>query len=91
MFGIKNSTLIRTAINLGVAVSTYGISSAIIKNNTADPETLAQKAALATGSFVIGSMVAEQATSWTDLQLRSFLGAAEEAWNTETSTDPDPS
>lgn len=90
MFGIKNTTLIRSAINLGVAVSTYGISSAIIKNNTAEPETLAQKAALATGSFVIGSMVAEKATSWTDTQLRSIFTGVELGIEKSQNTESDP-
>ena len=90
MFGIKTSTLIRSAINLGVAVSTYSLATAIIKNNTADPETLAQKAALAGGSFVLGSMVAEKASSWTNTQLRSIMLGVEEVNKIQTDTESDP-
>lgn len=90
MFGIKNSTLIHGAINLVVGVSTYGISSAIIKNNTAEPETLASKAALATGSFVISTMVAEKATMWVDRQFNIATRVVEEVNKIQTDTESDP-
>lgn len=66
MFNTSKTTIVRAAIQLAVGVSTYAVTSAVIKNNVSDPDTKAQKAALAVGSYVLGHMVANEAGKYVD-------------------------
>lgn len=66
-------SIIRPAIQLVVGVTTYAVANAVIKNNTADPETNAQKATLATGSFVLAHLVSSSAVKYVDARIDSAI------------------
>lgn len=74
-------SLVRTAINLVVGVSTYAVATAVIKNNVAEPESTPQKAMLAVGSFALGHAVADKATTWSDAQIDTLS----RSWHKATS------
>lgn len=73
---LKNAAkYIRPAINLIVSLTTYSVTKAVIKSNVAEPETRLQKASLATGSFVLGSIVSNYAAEWADQKVTALLEA----------------
>lgn len=72
-------SIIRPAIDLVVGVTTYSVANAVIKNNTADPETKAQKATLAIGSYVIAQLVSAHAVKHVNARAESLLESIEDA------------
>ena len=64
-------SVIRPAIQLVVGITTYAVANAVIKNNTADPETKAQKATLAIGSYALAHMVSSSAVKYVDARIDS--------------------
>lgn len=72
-------SLIRPGIQLVVGVTTYAVAQAVIKNNVADPETRAQKATLAVGSYVLAHQVSSKAVQFVDSRIDSILEDVEDA------------
>ena len=72
-------SIIRPAIQLVVGVTTYAVANAVIKNNTADPETKAQKATLAIGSYVLAHTVASIAVKHVDARIDSIIQDVKDA------------
>jgi len=60
--------LTKRLTSLIVGVGTGKIISSIIKNNVA-PEKLTDKVAIACASYVLGAMVADAASNWTDAKI----------------------
>lgn len=74
-------SLIRPGIQLVVGVTTYAVANAVIKNNVADPETRAQKATLAVGSYVLAHQVSAKAVQFVDSRIDSILDDMQDAKN----------
>lgn len=70
---------IRPAIQLVVGVTTYAVANAVIKNNVSEPETKAQKATLAIGSYVLAHQVSSKAVQFVDSRIDSILEDAKDA------------
>ena len=79
MFNLNPKSYIRPAIQLVVGVTTYAVANAVIKNNTADPETKAQKATLAIGSYVLAHLVSSTAVKYVDTRIDSVIQDAKDA------------
>ena len=79
MFKFNPKSIIRPAIQLVVGVTTYAVANAVIKNNTADPETKAQKATLAIGSYVLAHQVSSSAVKYVDARLDSVAQDVQDA------------
>lgn len=77
-------SIIRPAIQLVVGVTTYAVANAVIKNNTADPETKAQKATLAIGSYVLAHTVSSIAVKHVDARIDQVV---QDAKDTKTERD----
>ena len=74
----KTFRSVRYAIDAVVGIATLSAISAIVKNNTAEPETKTQKVAVGVSSFVLGTMVAEKASAWADRQLMGVVQGIED-------------
>lgn len=72
-------SIIRPAIDLVVGVTTYAVTNAVIKNNTADPENKAQKATLVIGSYVLAHMVSASAVKHVNARVDMIIESAEDA------------
>lgn len=70
--------IVKAVVTFAASVSTYAVTTAVIRNNVSDPETKAQKAALAVGSYVIGQTVAEKTRRWTDAKVEQIFTAVDE-------------
>lgn len=79
MFNLNPKSYIRPAIQVVVGVTTYAVANAVIKNNTADPETKAQKATLAIGSYVLAHLVSSTAVKYVDARLDSVIQDSKDA------------
>lgn len=73
------TSIIRPGIQLVVGVTTYAVANAVIKNNTADPETQAQKATLAIGSFVLAHLVSSSAVKYADARIDAVVQDVKDA------------
>lgn len=72
-----------------VGMTTYAVTSAVIRNNVTEPETRLQKATLAVGSYAIGQTVAAKTRQWSNAKVRAFVDAynqAEEKKSSKTDT-----
>jgi len=65
---MKKLEIAKTIVSTVVATSVARTVSTIIRNNT-DVETTSDKIAVVTSSYVLGSMVAERAKTYTDAQI----------------------
>lgn len=74
----NTQNLVKGVVTLATSVSTYAVTTAVIKNNLAPGETKAQKAMIATGSYVIGQTVAERTRRWTDTKVEQIFDAIDE-------------
>lgn len=84
---INAEKITENVIGTVVGLSTYAVTRAVIQNNVSEPETRAQKATLAVGSYAIGHTVAAKTRQWSNAKVRSLI----DAWNegvekTESST-----
>ena len=73
MFNLNLKSYIRPAIRTIAGVTSLAVANAVIKNNTADPETKAQKATLAIGSYVLAHMVSSSAVKYVDARIDSTV------------------
>jgi hypothetical protein len=87
---LNKTNLVKNVVGAIVGVSTTAVTHAVIKNNVNEPETLAQKATVATGATVFGWMVSEKARDWTDSKIdqaiKSFKDAKAEVEKAKTET-----
>lgn len=64
--------LAKRTVNLIVGLSVTKLVNTLIQNNT-DPQTATEKVSTAVGSYVVGSMVADAASSYTDAKIDSVV------------------
>jgi hypothetical protein len=76
---LNKTSLVKNVVGAVVGVSTTALTHAVIKNNVNEPETLAQKATVVTGSTVFGWMVSEKAREWTDSKIDQAIASWKEA------------
>lgn len=79
MLNLNPKSYIRPAIRTIAGVSSLAVATAVIKNNTADPETKAQKATLMVGSYVLAALAASHAINYVDARIDSVLQDVEDS------------
>lgn len=79
MFKFNPTSHIRPAIRTIAGVTTLAVANAVIKNNTADPETKAQKATLMVGSYILAALAASSAIKYVDARMDSVVQDAKDA------------
>lgn len=65
---MKKIQIVKAVTNLIVGVGTAKIVSTIISNNV-QPETITDKVTVTTGSFVLGAMVADVSSRYTNAKI----------------------
>ena len=79
MLNLNPKSYIRPAIRTVAGITSFAVANAVIKNNTADPETKAQKATLMIGSYVLASLAASFAINFVDARVDSVLQDVEDS------------
>lgn len=78
MLNLNPKTYIRPLVKAVVGVTTYAVASAVIKNNTAEPENKAQKVTLMVGSYVLAHLAASAAIQYVDVRFDTVIENAKD-------------
>lgn len=65
-------SITKSAVSIVVGCGASKIISGIVKNNT-DPTKFIDKVTIATGSYVLGAIVAEATKEWTDAKIDEIV------------------